>query len=101
MAALRLMLEALVQNAGENMPLLQEQLRQRNWEELKELAHKLYPSFKQLKAEKAALLLRRLELEEASFEQRSEWLSSLQQEVEQVLEFLEESLKQLEVPASS
>ncbi|EMR03517.1 hybrid sensory histidine kinase BarA [Cesiribacter andamanensis AMV16] len=95
-AALRLMLETFLSSGRQHVQLLEQYLQQQNWQELRELAHKMYPSFKQLKAEKAALLLRRLETEASATAPCSDWIAALQQEIVLVTAFVAEALKEAE-----
>jgi signal transduction histidine kinase/DNA-binding response OmpR family regulator/CHASE3 domain sensor protein len=96
-AALRLMLETFLSNAQQNVVLLEQYLQEQNWQELKELAHKMYPSFKQLQADKAAALLRRLELERGSPQECTDWIRELQQEIEQVAAYVSDVLREAEL----
>lgn len=91
--ALRLMITTLLANTEENLLQMKALFQAQDWAQVKELAHKMYPSFKQLKAEKAAHALRQLEIQEkATALQRREWLNELEQEAEQVVAFVNEEL---------
>ncbi len=99
--ALRLMLETFLKNTEENMLLMEQYGELENWLGLKELSHKMFPSFKQLEAEKAAKLLRRMELEEASSAQRKAWIHEFLQEAQQVVKFVYLELHETTASASS
>ena len=92
--ALRLMLDTFITNTETYAQLLAQYAAEENWHELKELAHKMFPSFKQLQADKAALLLRRLELEEAPAPVRKQWVEELLREVQLVMAFMREEVKE-------
>ncbi|MBW3543980.1 MAG: response regulator [Bacteroidetes bacterium] len=100
--SLRLMLETFLSNTKENLRLMEQYSQQENWPELKELAHKMYPSFKQLQAEEAARLLRRMELEaDATDQQRKIWISQFLEEGDQVVEFVKAELQETVASANS
>lgn len=91
--ALRLMLETFLVNTEENLKLMDSLRLAQDWDQLKELAHKMYPSFKQVDAEKAALLLRKLELQaDASTQQRSQWVDEFLEEAQLVVCFVRAEL---------
>lgn len=92
--SLRLMLETFLNNTEENVLLLEQYCTQEDWQNVKELAHKMYPSFKQIKAEKAAILMRKLELEEAPAVQRKKWIEELLGEILPVVNFVHQELKE-------
>ena len=90
--ALRLMLTTFIEGTKENLQLMEQYCKTEDWNQLKELAHKMYPSFKQLKSEKAAALLRRIELEEASPSTRIRWVEELVMEAGHVVAFVQAEL---------
>ncbi|AHM62078.1 signal transduction histidine kinase [Flammeovirgaceae bacterium 311] len=92
--ALKLMLSTFVDNTKEYLALMEQYCQQEDWKQLKELAHKMFPSVKQFKAEKAAKLLRRMELEEASAEIRTGWVAAFRLEAEKIISFVQAELQE-------
>lgn len=88
--ALQLMLNTFLSNTQDYALQMAAYAQAGNWQELKELAHKMFPSFKQLQAERASLLLRRLETEEAPDNMRAQWVAELLDEIKQVLAFVQQ-----------
>ncbi|WP_224999554.1 response regulator [Cesiribacter sp. SM1] len=99
--ALKLMLCTFLENTNEYLPLMEQYCQQQNWGQLKELAHKMFPSVKQFKAEKAAKLLRRMELEEAPAEVRTAWVAEFRTEALQIMSFVQAELQETAASAAS
>jgi signal transduction histidine kinase/CheY-like chemotaxis protein/HPt (histidine-containing phosphotransfer) domain-containing protein len=98
--ALKLMLCTFLENTTEYLELMEQYCEQQNWVQLKELAHKMFPSVKQFRAEKAAKLLRRMELEEAPAEVRAEWVAEFRKEAQQIVGYVQAELQETASAAS-
>ena len=95
--AFLLLLQSFLENTSDNMRQLEALQQAKDYPNLSELAHKMYPTFKHLKAERAATILKQMELTppqeaETAFDSL---IAELQQKVEEVVSFVEEKVGQL------
>ncbi len=91
-----LLLQSFLENTETNVAELYSLYEQKDYANLAELAHKMFPTFKHLEAERAADLLKKIEFytpqESEDFEAM---ITELTREVESVVKYVEEKVSQL------
>ena len=93
--ALQAMLVSFLENNRLSLSKMEESVEENKLSETKELAHKMYPTIKQLGAETAATLLQQLEHESQSQNEQQLILKDLKPELQQAFDYVENQLTQL------
>lgn len=97
--AFLLLLQSFLENTSLNIEQLHELHQEEDYANLSELAHKMFPTFKHLNADRAAEILKEIEFldpQEANAKGRlSEIIQELSEEVERVVTFVEEAIEDL------
>lgn len=91
-----LLLQSFLENTETNISELYTLYEQRDYINLSELAHKMYPTFKHLEAETAATLLKKIEFYKPEQQEDFEaMIKKLTEEVEYVVKYVEEKVSLL------
>lgn len=94
-----LLLKSFIENTSINISQLHQLHQEKDYANLSELGHKMFPTFKHLKADRAAELLKEIEFFDPQQPDSDDRLSSiikeLAEEVESVVNFVEEAIKDL------
>ncbi|WP_017730584.1 ATP-binding protein [Nafulsella turpanensis] len=95
--AFLLLLQSFLENTSDNIRQLKQLQQAKDYVNLSELAHKMYPTFKHLRAERAAAILKQMELtnQKEAENEFDQLIEELQQKIEEVVDFVEEKVRQL------